>query len=67
MPDLLFVMPSRAFGIHSLSIHIDSEAVLVVSDASLFMTQVGMAAKHASVCVLPRLRYFNIWFLSGAL
>ena len=33
--------------------------VLVVRDASLFMTPVGMAAKHALVCVLPRLRYFN--------
>jgi hypothetical protein len=46
----------------SILIHSDVVSVLVVRDASLFMTPVGMAAKHASVCVLPRLRYFNIWF-----
>jgi hypothetical protein len=36
--------------------------VLVVRDARLFMTPVGMAAKHALVCILPRLRYFSTWF-----
>jgi hypothetical protein len=51
-------------GYSSSSILIDSDlSVLVVRDASLFMTPVGMAAKHASVCVLPRLRYFNSYLV----
>ncbi len=51
-----------------LSILINSDlSFLVVRDASLFMTPAGMAAKHTSVCVLVRLRYFNTWFSSGAL
>jgi hypothetical protein len=45
---------------YNSSILINSDfSVLVVRDASRFMTPVGMAAKHASVCVLPRVRYLN--------
>ncbi len=48
---------------YSSSICINSDSlVLVVRDARLFMTPVGMAAKHALVCILPRLRYFSTWF-----
>jgi hypothetical protein len=39
---------------YNSSILINSDlSVLVVRDASLFMTPAGMVAKHASVCVLP--------------
>ncbi len=45
---------------YNSSILVNSDSsVLVVRDASLFMTPVGMAAKHALVCILLRLRYFN--------
>jgi hypothetical protein len=48
---------------YSLSILINSDpSTLVVRDASLFMNPAGMAAKHASVCVLPRLSYFSVCY-----
>ncbi len=48
---------------YSLSIVINSDpSTLVVRDASLFMNPAGMAAKHASVWVLPRLSYFSVCF-----
>jgi hypothetical protein len=46
---------------YSWSILINSDSsILVVRDASLFMTPARMAAKHVSVCVLLQLRYFNL-------
>jgi len=53
---------SACFGYSSSIQSFSDSAVLVVNNASLFITPNGIAVKHASVCALPLLRYLSCWF-----